>query len=266
MLESNNIINKLIERYDYGGAYDLLVQVNLEETSAGKIMNSCRYAINFDFKTAQYHISELEEMVAEEKIIREVKDNLSDLIRGVPDAIFSELLENIKIQIVNEEFIDFLGRVYRFKEAIYKYMFLSAQEPDRKFSFANDRVLKKNILKILKKKFRIYSNSTIYGISRYIQKYQKSQYNFIQTDKMLSSQKMMDLIELRHSSIIGHGFVGVSIDDIYKIYGNPYNVIDDFEECLEKLDIKIFKYKYASLNELLFRLIDEMEGSENNEE
>ena len=57
MLESNQVINKLIERYDYGGAYDILTHENLEGTSAGKIINSCRYAINFDFKTARYHLN-----------------------------------------------------------------------------------------------------------------------------------------------------------------------------------------------------------------
>lgn len=265
MLESNHVINKLIERYDYGGAYDLLVHAGYEDTAAGRIINSCRYAINFDFKTAFYHLNELDETVEGEKIIKNVRANLQDLIRGEPGAIFSELLENIKIQIVNEEFIDFLGRVYRFKEAIYKYIFLSSLETGHRFSFANDRVLKKNILKILKKKFHIYSNSTIYGISRYIQKFQHDRYAYIEVDKLLTTQKMHDLIELRHASIIGHGFAGVSIDDIYKIYGNPYHVIDDFEDCLDFLEIKLFKYKYATLNELLIRLIEELEGSETDE-
>ena len=264
MLDSKNVINKLIERYDYGGAYDLLVQVNLEDTPAGRIINSCRYAINFDFKTAYYHISELGDTVESEKIIIKTKSNLQALIKGSPEAIFSELLENIKIQIVNEEFIDFLGRVYRFKEAIYKYIFLSTSESDRKFSFTSDHVMKKNILKSLKKKYKLYSSSTVYGISRYIHKY-LDQDKYKAVDKILTTGKMIELIELRHSSIIGHGFIGASIDDIYKIYGNPYNVLDDFEECLELLDIHIFKYKYAGLNELLYKLINELEEPSDDE-
>ncbi len=265
MLESNHVINKLIERYDYGGAYDLLTQANLEETAAGKIINSCRYAINFDFKTARYHLNELEESVDKKTIITSVKKNLDELIVGKPNAIFSELLENIKIQIVNEEFIDFLGRVYRFKEAVYKYMFISSTEDQKRFSFLNEKVLKKNLMKVLKKQFKIYNNNTVFGISSYINKYQKSNYKFIEVDKMLNASKMNDLIELRHNSIIGHGFVGVSIDDIYKIYGNPYNVLDDFEECMEMLDIKLFKYKYATLNELIIELIELIEEKNESE-
>ena len=34
----------------------------------------------------------------------------------------------MKIQIVNEEYIDFLGRLYRLKEALFKYIFISTKE------------------------------------------------------------------------------------------------------------------------------------------
>ncbi len=262
MVESFDVIHKLIERYDYGGAYDLLIEEGLEETDAEKIINSCRYATNFDFKTSRYHLNELDEDVDKLEIIQKTKKNLDELIKGVPDAIFSELMENIKIQIVNEEFIDFLGRVYRFKEALYKYIFISSIDEYRKFSFTSDIVLKKNILRILKKKFKIYNGSTIFGISSYIQKFQKTNHKFQKVDKILNTNKMNEIIELRHNSIIGHGFAGVSIDDIYKIYGNPYNVLDDFEDCLKILGIKILKYKYGHLNELLYELICDLKESE----
>ncbi|MBN2261243.1 MAG: hypothetical protein JW702_11895 [Clostridiales bacterium] len=254
MAQSCNVIHKLIERYDYGGAYDIMLENGLEETDAGKIINSCRYAINFDFKTAKYNLSELNETLLNSEIIVATKKNLDELIKGNPDAIFSELMENIKIQIVNEEFIDFLGRVYRFKEAIYKFIFISSLGDKKKFSFLTDVVLKKNILRILKKKFNIYSGSTIYGISNYINKYQKNEFKYIKVDKILNADKMNEIIELRHNSIIGHGFSGVSVDDIYRAYGNPYNVLDDFEDCMNILDIKIFKYKYGQLNEVLYHL------------
>jgi len=259
MLKSNDVIHKLVDRYDYGGAYDLLIEVNDEDTTAGKIINSCRYAINFDFKTAKYNLNDLDAEVDELKIIKIVKKNLDDLVKGEPGAIFSELLENIKIQIVNEEFIDFLGRVYRFKESLYKYILLESASEKSKIFFINEEASKKNILKILRKKYKIFNNNVIFAVSSYINKYQKTEYKYIKVDKILSSNKMNELIELRHNSIIGHGFTGVSIDDIYKIYGNPYNVIDDFKECLEILGINILNYKYAKINELLFHLIDELE-------
>ncbi len=62
---------------------------------------------------------------------------------------------------------------------------------------------------------------------------------------------MTELIELRNNSIVGHGFTGVSIDDIYKVYGNPYNVLDDFRDCLTSLDIKLNRYKYSQINDMI---------------
>ena len=110
MTQSRTVIHKLIERYDYGGAYDLLLDDSREESNAGKIINSCRYGINFDFKTARYHLNILDENVDKLAVIQSTKKNLDELMKGDPSAIFSELLENIKIQIVDEEFIDLKKR------------------------------------------------------------------------------------------------------------------------------------------------------------
>ena len=53
MLNANQVLLKLIERYDYGGAYTLLVNLGLEQTDLSHIIKSCRYAINFDFESAR---------------------------------------------------------------------------------------------------------------------------------------------------------------------------------------------------------------------
>ena len=42
--------------------------------------------------------------------IKKLLTNLNNLEQGEPEDILSELIENIKIQIVNEEYIDFLGK------------------------------------------------------------------------------------------------------------------------------------------------------------
>ncbi|OPL07744.1 MAG: hypothetical protein AVO33_03680 [delta proteobacterium ML8_F1] len=257
MIKNSEVIHKLIERYDYGGAYDLLLDESLEDTDPGHIINSCRYAVNFDFDRAVKHLNKLSEEMRKHKTIEKTYRHLLGLIRGEPEAIFSELMENVKIQIVGEEYIDFLGRVYRFKEAIYKFMFLRTVNSGKKIYFVNDMVLKRNILRVLKKQYKIYNNSTIYGISDFIQRYQKQNEPLVKVDRILSTNKMNELIELRHSSIIGHGFKGVSEEDIYRIYGNPYHVLDDYEDCLEILKLKIDKYKYARLNELISRLLIE---------
>jgi len=110
---------------------------------------------------------------------------------------------------------------------------------------------KKRILKILRKKYKIFNSNLIYAISTYINKYLSHKKKYLDIVKLLNSEKMTSLIELRNSSIAGHGFRGVSREDITKAYGNPYNVIDDLKYCLKQADINIERYKYSIINDFL---------------
>jgi len=257
-LETYKTIRQLINRYDYGGALDLLKDFELENTDAALIVNSCRYAVNFDFKTAKFLLSNVSDERKNDAEIQMIAKNLESLIDGNPDAMFSELMENIKFQIVNEEYIDFLGRVYRFKEAMLKYLFVKNHIGKNRFSLLTIHMEKREILKKLRKKYRIYNSNLMYGITTYIHRYLKNEYKYSEIEKILNSDHMKSLIELRNDSIVGHGFKGVSVDDIYRYYGNPYNVLDDFDKCLKKLDIKLFRYKYSVINEYIELLLDDL--------
>lgn len=251
-------IRQLVNRYDYGGALDLLKDLELEESDVAIVINSCRYAVNFDFKKAKYLLTDLPEERKSSTELQMIIKNLDSLIDGHPDAMFSELMENIKFQIVNEEFIDFLGRVYRFKEAILKYLFVKNHINRSRFSLLTIHMEKREILKKLRKKYRIYNSNLMYGITTYIHRYLKNEYKYSEVEKILNSDHMKSLIDMRNDSIVGHGFQGVSIDDIYRYYGNPYNVLDDFDKCLKKLDVKLFRYKYSVINEYIEVMLDEM--------
>lgn len=256
-MDTFKVIRKLIDRYDYGGALDLLKDKGLEETDVAKLVNSCRYAVNFDFKTAK-HILTTISGDKDHPQIKKTKKNLDQLIDGYPEAIFSELMENIKFQLVNEEYIDFLGRVYRFKEAILKYLFVINHTDKTRFSLNSLHMEKREILKRLRKKYRIYNSNLMYGITTYIHRYLKNEYKFSEVEKILNTEHMGDLIELRNDSIVGHGFKGVSLEDIHRYYGNPYNVLDDFDKCLRKLDIKLERYKYSLINDYIYELLDQL--------
>lgn len=256
-MDSFKTIRKLIDRYDYGGALDLLKDQGYEETDVAKIVNSCRYAVNFDFKTAKHILSNIPNE-NDHPQIKKMSKNLDQLIDGYPEAIFSELMENIKFQLVNEEYIDFLGRVYRFKEAILKYIFVINHTEKTRFSLNSIHMEKREILKRLRKKYRIYNSNLMYGITTYIHRYLKGEYKFAEVEKILNTDHMKDLIELRNDSIVGHGFQGVSIEDIYRFYGNPYNVLDDFDKCLKKLDVKLERYKYSLINDYIYELLDQL--------
>ena len=252
------IIKRLISRYDYGGVFEILEENNLRSTDLAILADSTRYAVNFDFKTSHRILYDVSPELKEYYLVKDLSNNLQELIDGKPNELFSELIDNIKFQIKNEEYIDFLGRVYRFREAIFKYIFTRRTINRKSFSLHTTAMEKRNILKILRKKYRINNGNLVYAIVVYIKKYCKEEYKINQVSRMLTNEKLNNLIELRNSSIVGHGFLGVSIDDIYKVYGNPDNVINDFNKCLEILGFKIINDKYRKINHLMCELLEEM--------
>lgn len=258
MIQGHAVILKLIDRYDYGGALELMNEQGLGNTNAAILMDSCRYAVNFDFKTAKKNLCSVHADIRNHEDIKWLMHNLQDLIDGDIDAVFSELLESIKFKIVNEEYIDFLGRAFRCKEAIFKYMFVKKNIGKTNFTFHEPVMQKRNILKMLRKHYKIFNSNVVFAITTYINRSMKEDYKYTEIAKVLNSRRMNDLIELRNESIVGHGFIGVSSEEIYKVYGNPYNVLDDFRECLEKLEIEIVRYKYSKINELIKHLIKDI--------
>ncbi len=255
MFESIQVIKKLIERYDYGGALEILKEKGLENTDSGILINSCRYAVNFDFYMAHKILKGLSAEARKNQGCIDLLANLDALNNGQPNALMSELLENLKFQLVNEEYIDFLGRVYRFKEAIYKYMFIKSQLPDRNFTFQMRFLQKKEILKILRNHYKIFNTNLIFALNSYFKKYDKNVNQVDPIIKLMNSTKLNQLIELRHDSLIGHGFKGVSAEDIQRIYGNPYNVLDDFRACLVTLGIEVHRYKYSMVNDIIIDFV-----------
>lgn len=256
MIYSMQVVKKLIERYDYGGALEVLKEAELHKTNGAVIIDACRYAVNFDFYTARKKLNTLSEDLMKDPQCNKLKKEFDALNSGEPEALMSELLENLKFQLVNEEYIDFLGRVYRFKEAIYKYMFIKSQVKDRPFSFHMKFVQKKEILKILRNQYRIFNGNLIYALNSYFKKHAKPDKNVDRVIDIMNTEKMNQLIELRHESLIGHGFIGVSLEEIQQIYGNPYSILDDFRECLELLNIKVNRYRYSEINKLILLFLE----------
>lgn len=258
MLDSNKVLLKLIERYDYGGAYALLQDMHLDDTDVAHLIMSCRYAINFDFQSARSCLTKCSQETKELPMYNQLYKGLLHLVDGDPNALFSEMMENVKIKLINDEYIDFLGRIYRFKEAVFKYMFVKKHIDKRKFSMKIEMMSKRYQLKLLRKKYKVFNSNLIYALTAYMGKYQNADYKMTEIVRIMNSDRMDQLIELRNESIVGHGFTGVSRDDIAKVYGNPYNVLDDFRQCLEMLDIELYRYKYSELNEFIVELASQL--------
>ncbi len=256
MIKGYDIILKLIQRYDYSGALEIMYDQGLDQSAAAILMDSCRYAINFDFYTAKRLLKQLPPPLSSDVDVKWLKANLQDLIQGEIEPMFSELIENILFKIVSQEYIDFLGRVNRCREAILKYMFVKKHINRNSFTFHNEVMQKRNIMKVLKKQYRVYNSNLVFGITYYILHHMKVDYKYTEVVKTLTSPKMNELIELRNDSIVGHGFVGVGKEEIYKAYGNPYWVLDDFKTCLSLLDLDLETRKYDRVNQLIVKELE----------
>lgn len=250
------VISKFLKRYDYDGVLDILAESDIDSGDLYYILESCKYATNFDFCTALKMINKLSESMTERKEIQLLISNLENLKKGEPEDILSELIENMKIQVMNEEYIDFLGRLYRLKEALFKYIFVSTKESKKYVvSMHGHMVSKKNILYTLKKKYNIYNGNLIHGVTQYTKKHLKQTKRLDKVLEILNSQKLENLIKLRNESPVGHGFKGVSREDIEYIYGSPMEVIQDLIKACEMLDLGINTSKYEDINDIIIELL-----------
>lgn len=257
LFETYPIFKTLISRYDYGGALELLKNAGLDHTDAYFLVDMCRHSVNFDFDAALSSLTHVSKKNQKMDAYKTIYDNLEALSHGEPGALLSELLENLKFQIVNEEYIDFLGRVYRFKEAIYKYLFIKTQMKDRPFTFQSRFMQKREILKVLRNHYKIYNSNLTFALNSYFTKHIHRDESVQYVLQTMNTESMNQLIELRHDSLIGHGFKGVSLAEITTVYGDPYHVLDDFKSCIKALHIQIFGYKYTFINDVISEWLSE---------
>lgn len=260
------VILKFLGRYNYDAVEDILDELGIKKGDVHNLISSCKYAVNFDFKTAILRIDALTPNIRNRKEIKLLRNNLIDLIDGEPEVIFSEFIENIKIKLINEEYIDFVGRIYRLKEAVFKYVFVKNQSGKNKISMLGYMVSKKNILNILRKRYNIYTGNLTYGITQYINKYVTKNKKMDRVLEILNSEKLENLIKLRNDSPVGHGFKGISKSDIENIYGQPINVIEDFIKACELLDLEMKIYKYDDINNIIIDLISKYIANKGDEE
>jgi len=249
-------ISKFLYRYDYDSVIYILEEAGIFDGDLYYLMESCQYAQNFNFKEALKSIQRMSEQMLSRIEIAKLKTNLKNLEIGEPEEILSELIENMKIQAINQEYIDFLGRLYRLKEALFKYIFVSTKESKTyKINMYGYMLSKKNILYTLKKKYNIYNGNLIHGVTQYINRHVKKTKRMERVVEILNNERLEELIKLRNESPVGHGFKGVSKEEIEAIYGNPMEVIQDLVKACELLDLGITVNKYDNINEIAVQMI-----------
>ncbi len=239
MLKKLDMTKVLLNSYNYSVLYYLRKELSLNEDS----IYLTKYAIdcnNFNFTSALDNL-----LRVKTEIPKELVENAEDLIEGKADSIFNELICNIYFQAVREEYIDFSGRIFRFNESVLKYIFAISEFGE--VDFYSKQMDKRYLLKLLNNKYHIHNNNIIFAVAEYFSKKNKNQEII---DNILN-ENMHNLINLRHNSIVGHGFFSVGYDDIVEAYADPYNIIDDLTRILEAIGLKLFKKKYDIINGII---------------
>lgn len=241
-------ISTLINRFDYSGAY-LLGCEGTEGTAFIHLLDIARSMVNFDFVSAQRILTEKGDFFPL-SFSAQLERNLLDLIYGEPNAIFSEHLSNMYFQLKREEYIDLLGRMYRFNEAFLKYLFV--KEHQNVLSVYDSMFDEGRVQRILKKRYRIYNSNVIFAVVEYIYKHNKNPILKSCAD-FITDPRMKSLADLRNASIVGHGFEAVSYGDLLRAYGEPEDLLRDIETIMQRGGLLIDRKKYHRINSFLLK-------------
>lgn len=248
-----------LSNYSYASCQTLLKECGYEDTDIYKLLRCLKYALNFDFDYSMKVLESTTVKFKHTKDYREIKLNLSSLLEGGPDSIFCELMFNMRMQIWREEYVDFLGRLYRYREAVLKYLFLQTQGL-RPIGMLSKEMSKRFQLDLLREKYDIHMYNLGLAIMQYFKNHHSKDYSVMRVLEILDSPKMLELMNLRNESIIGHGFHGVSIRDINAVYGDIDELVGDIQKSLAYTGLKIDEEKYDRWNNRIVLMAKEIDG------
>lgn len=123
-------IKDLINNYNYTGALSFkeYLKDKNENDKVIKLMKHLKYRLNFDFGNAQkeYNENRLNHLLNEKNTIKKL------------EYLILELLDNMEIELKNENYANFLGRMYRLEEAVGQYFVLKwFEKTGTKLSYIN---------------------------------------------------------------------------------------------------------------------------------
>lgn len=246
------------ERFLYEGAIELVERYGLDEDL--DLLRAKKYEMLFDFETAlryyekarrKYSGERRIEIEAEIERLNRLKGGLSDKERFSEEyfltyiALLEELYKNMKIKWEQGAYIDFLGRLFRFEEAVWRFVFEKETKvtterksgeyqdfhrfvsSDKELSkFLNEEGIKEDKLepnrKVLRKIVEFWVRKRgikeLGRIFRFFEEINTSEGN------------SLSLADLRNKSILAHDFKGISREEMERKYKR--DILEDIGEIL----------------------------------
>lgn len=242
----SQVLPVLLREFNYSAAMNVCKNYVEKDSDFLKLLIFAKENSDFDFKRAKTTLKQLKGKM-DPKDYDFLEENVNQLIDGQVKPMFTELLWSIIFQAQKEEYIDFVGRLYRFNEAFFKYIF--ARDIFKDVRFNNTQMSKKRLHNELKSRYKIFNYNIIFAVEEYCKMMHKHE----RVIEKLKSEKMHALVELRHESVVGHGFSSVSLNDIEKAFGTTDEIIAFLVEVLDDVGIGVEFTKYERLNEFIIQ-------------
>jgi hypothetical protein len=254
-----NTIKELVERYDYQSVAKVLDNSNIPDKSLTSFLLSCHHRLNFHFDFAQNLWKKYSSMIDWSDSLEEFGQQLTCLLKKDDQWSFiQELFYNVEVKQAKEQFSEMIALVFRFQEAIIVGMVedklgIKIIKANGKFESFNRSIESmpelKNYLDAKNLKYRDNPNRLV--LSKILSYFLKKEGDHDWKSKL---EKFMDfskkigrleagfweengsaksLADLRNSSQYGHGFKGISIEQIKEIYKG--DLIEDMRSFLALL-------------------------------
>jgi len=245
-------VEELIKKHLYGAAADLSEKFGLKNLTEIKELRAKEKRDLFDFDGATSILNDIKDMVGGETRTNYLKDieRLENLKKGDEKALIKELYENMKRRWEQGAYTDFLGRLFRFEEAVYYYLIhkkfgidISTKNNHKKFieKIKSDEKLYKNLKskKYGGKELNIDEHSVDRPLLFFVISFYKRDFGLIERIfKQINDyegQPDKSLGELRNKSILAHGFEGISKEKIREKYKSD-KLMEDVEEIVKFID------------------------------
>lgn len=238
-------VDILKEMKVYGVAADLAAEYGVLDSNEIKMLQAKNHRLLFNFESAQMIFNEIKDKIPEHQDeIYSAIDKLEKLKSGDMRVLIHELYENMLVKWEQGAYVDFLGRLFRFEEAVLRFVFereTNITTEKKKGGYANFVhyiEVHNSLLQFLKKggidPNWIEPNRKVLRkiLGFWVKKERKTKlgpiFGFIEK---INEPEGNSLADLRNKSILAHGFESISKDRINELYDSD-KLIDDLKRFI----------------------------------
>ncbi|MBI2848721.1 MAG: hypothetical protein HYX88_01125 [Chloroflexi bacterium] len=267
------LIQHHLQASDYSAVAAMLNEAR--EPELWYLAHYAKHRLHFNADTALKYIDYLEKVTSgqERVFCQELRAQVEEIERGDLLALIREVYFNARIKYRQEEYVDFLGRVFRLQEAVLRYVverklaFSTAlDKKTRTFKAFTEGVESNHVLhKFLEEKsyegqrlkWHQVNIPTLMAVLEFLllssqEPSLSSSEREAYSESYRIFKKLKKLSELRDQSIIAHGFQGISRKIIAESYGEG-DVIEDLSRVVAVLGIDAANDPFEKIKEHFLR-------------